>query len=85
MQLLTKADASWQEYFNSAQVRPFTIVYEDFVTNYDETLRAVFHHLGLDEHCKETWKKPRMRKQADDLSEQWVQQFYTEKREELQA
>jgi len=85
MQFLTKAEANWQDYFTTAQVSPLTILYEDFVINYDETVRCVFRYLGLDEHSKDTWKKPRMIKQADDLSEQWVEKFYTEKRQELQA
>ena len=79
MRFLTKAEANWQDYFSSAQVKPLTIVYEDLVIDYSETLRSVFHYLGLDEYCKESWKKPRMVKQADDQSESWVQQFYAQK------
>ena len=85
MQFLTKAEADWQDFFSTANVTPLTIVYEDFVTNYDETVRRVFRYLGLDQHRDETWKKPRMIKQADERSEQWVQQFYKQKRVELEA
>ena len=79
MQFLTKAETSWQDYFTSAQVKPLTIVYEDLVIDYSAMVRSVFRYLGLDEHCQESWNKPRMVKQADDRSESWVQQFYAEK------
>jgi LPS sulfotransferase NodH len=84
LQLLVKAEAGWQEYFTSAQVRPLTVVYEDFVVEYDETIRRVLRYLGLEEQSKGNWAKPLMNKQADAESERWVQRYHAEKQQELQ-
>jgi LPS sulfotransferase NodH len=83
-QLLLEADmrdAAIQEFLADAGIKPFTVVYEDFVADFETTVRSVLDFLEIP-GC-ETVAIPRQHyvKIADDLSEAWAQRF----RAELQA
>jgi LPS sulfotransferase NodH len=79
LQELVMHEAEWQEYFTAAGVRPLTVVYEDFVCEYEETVGRVLRHLGVAPPAGMRLSKPYIRKQADEESEQWVRRY----REEL--
>lgn len=72
-------EAGTQEFFAEANITPLTIVYEDFIQDYEPTVRAVIDFLALDSTgvavCPAYYTRL-----ADDVSEQWVQRF----RHELQ-
>lgn len=74
-------EAGLQEFFGEAGIAPLTIVYEDFVADYEATVRRVLDFLEIP--GRETVSIPPLyyEKLADELSEQWVQRF----RRELQA
>jgi LPS sulfotransferase NodH len=78
---IVRSEAEWQEYFTAAGVRPLTVVYEDFVCEYEETVGRVLRHLGV-EPPAEPSPRPWMRKQADEESEQWVRRYREEKMRE---
>ena len=84
MQMMVRSEAEWEEYFTSAGIKPLTVVYEDFVQEYDETLWLVLRYLGVDGQTEGKWPRASwMRKQADDESERWVQRYYEEKQGQL--
>jgi LPS sulfotransferase NodH len=72
-------EAGIQEFFSEGNIVPLTIVYEDFVQEYEKTLRKVLEFLGL---APTTIKivPPSLMPTADERSEEWVHRF----REELQ-
>ena len=74
-------EAGIQEFFIEAGIVPLTIVYEDFVAEYEMTIRRVLDFLEIP--GRETVVIPPLyyEKLADELSEEWVQRF----RRELQA
>ena len=85
MQMMVRSEAEWEEYFTAAGIKPLTVVYEDFVEEYDETLWRVLRYLGVDGQTKGDWSRAKwMRKQADEESERLVQRYYEEKQRELQ-
>lgn len=63
-----------QAYFQAHSIVPLTIVYEDFIANYEGTIVRVLQFLGLYE---EGMKIPQKyyRPTADELTEQWVQRL----------
>lgn len=72
-------ECAMQEYFSRHGVSPLTIAYEDFVQNYEATIRSVVNFLG--ENQQELHIGPmHYERTADEGSEAWVQRF----REELQ-
>jgi LPS sulfotransferase NodH len=73
-------EAGIQEFFSEGNILPFTIVYEDFIQEYEKTVRTVLEFLELDP-ANAHIQPPSLAQTADAVSEEWVQRF----REELQA
>jgi len=71
-------EAAMQDFFAQARISPLTIVYEDFVTNYAETVSQVLTWIGLDPVAV-TIAQPMYDRLADEVSEEWVQRFRQDK------
>jgi trehalose 2-sulfotransferase len=65
----------WQKFFRVNNIAPFPIVYEDLVADYNEQLAALFAHLG---QPSSPLVAPRMIKQADLNSDEFVARFKQE-------
>jgi LPS sulfotransferase NodH len=76
----TMREAGIQEFFGQGKITPLTIVYEDFILRYEETVRLVLDYLGLD-HTSVEIPPQSLDPTADDVSDDWVQRF----RHEIQA
>jgi trehalose 2-sulfotransferase len=74
-------EAGMQELFTEAGVTPFTVVYEDFIANYEHTIRAVLDFLEIPERAGVSIPPPYYSRLADALSEEWTERF----RKELQS
>jgi LPS sulfotransferase NodH len=72
-------EAGIQEFFAEGNIVPLTIVYEDFIQEYEKTVRKILAFLRLNVIPLEI-SQPALAQTADDISEEWVQRF----REELQ-
>jgi len=73
-------EAGIQEFFAEGNITPVTIVYEDFILQYEETIRKMLEYFGGD-HASVEIPPPPLAQTADVISEEWVQRF----RQELQA
>lgn len=67
-------ERSWDEYFASIGVSPYTIVYEDLDADYDGTIAALFEYLGV--HAAVPPRQ--LDRQADTLNDEWVRRFVAE-------
>lgn len=67
-------ECSIQEYFSMHKILPLTIVYEDFIMDYENTIRQILEFLDLD-HKNIKIDAPPLSKTATDFSESWVNQF----------
>lgn len=73
-------EAGIQEFYDKLDIVPLTIVYEDFVADFEATVAKVLDHLGL--FAADTQiAPPFFDKLADDLSDSWAIRF----KNELQA
>ena len=72
-------EAGIQEFFSEGNIVPLTLVYEDFIQEYEKTVRKILTFLGLDITELKTGP-PFLARTADEISEEWIQRF----REELQ-
>jgi LPS sulfotransferase NodH len=68
-------EAAWQQYFADCSVTPFTVVYEDLVPAYHDTARRILEFLHVPIPTDLAFGERRMKKQADALSEEWVQRY----------
>ena len=72
-------EAGIQEFFSEGSIVPLTIVYEDFVQEYEKTVRKMLEFLVLDASDIRILP-PSLAQTADHISEEWAQRF----REEFQ-
>jgi LPS sulfotransferase NodH len=72
VRLLTAHDASWDAYFLGLGHEPLKITYEELAEDREPVVRRVLGHLGIDVPAQLGLEAPRLRVQADELSEAWV-------------
>jgi LPS sulfotransferase NodH len=80
IQELEDHDAAWNQYFELCGVKPFTVVYEEFTAAYEATAIAILGYLSVPVPEGMAFAPRSMTKQADALSEEWVQRYYEVKR-----
>jgi LPS sulfotransferase NodH len=68
-------DRHWQEYFIAHNLRATVVVYEDFIENYEPTIRAICRILGLDTPGPLVVGPQVWERQADDVSRDWKQEY----------
>lgn len=71
-------EAAIQEFFSEDGVVPLTVVYEDFIQQFAETIRKVLEYLGLEATTAKI-AQPHYEKLADKVSEVWVERFREER------
>lgn len=64
-----------QNFFAQHRIQPFTVVYEDFVTTYEETAREILHYLNIPFAEPLTFGERRLVRQADQTTEEWVRRY----------
>jgi LPS sulfotransferase NodH len=73
-------EAGIQEFFSEGGIVPLTITYEDFVQDYEGTVRAIMEYIDLDSKSV-TIAPPAQAQLADDFSEAWAQRFREERQQ----
>jgi len=71
-------EAGIQEFFAEGGITPLNIFYEDFVRNYEGTIRMILDNLELDSSSGSI-AQPALTRLANDISEEWVQRFREER------
>jgi LPS sulfotransferase NodH len=66
---------SWRDFFNGCGVEPLKVVYEDLVEDYEGTMLRLLDGIGIPIPENFLVEKPRMKRQADELSEEWVRLY----------
>lgn len=70
----TLREAGIQEYFTEAGISPLTLVYEDFIADYEGTVRRVLDYLEIPRQGV-TVEPPYFGKLSDRVSDEWVERF----------
>ncbi|MEA2347744.1 MAG: trehalose 2-sulfotransferase [Thermoleophilaceae bacterium] len=71
---LAEQDAAWCRWFFENGIRPQTVVYEQLAADYRGTLAATLDFIGAP-ISREDIPDPPLERQADSLSEEWVQRY----------
>jgi len=71
----TADESGWDRYLSARRARPLEITYEQLDRTYEVTMRLVLDHVGAT-----TAPVPvrQLRRQADELSEEWVERYRSE-------
>lgn len=76
VRLLTAHDASWDAYFLGLGHEPLSVTYEELAEAHEPVVRRVLAYLGVPAPPDLHVEPPRMRAQADELSERWVERVH---------
>jgi LPS sulfotransferase NodH len=78
MNLIAEGERSWRALYAALGVTPLEVVYEDLATDdgYRACVQGILRHLELDDRV--VIPRPQTRRQADGLSEQWVDRFFAD-------
>ena len=66
---------AWQSFFEECDVEPLEVVYEDLVEDYEGTILRVLEGIGIPLPENFVVAAPRIKRQADELSEKWVRLY----------
>lgn len=77
--LLEESDRRWRAFFRAAGTRPMTVAYEDLVADHAGTVAAVAAFLGEPVSPSDV-PPPRLRRQADEVTEAMVERYRAERR-----
>jgi hypothetical protein len=72
--LVAQFDRRWHDFFTQKKIKALVLVYEDFVANYDATIRAIFKYVGVSDTAVSI-EPPVLRQQADALSQEWEEEY----------
>jgi len=75
---LHRWDANWEDWFHATGREPVRVIYEEFVGARASTLGRVLDALGIPPRELASNGNGPMRRQADDVSQDWVEQFRQE-------
>jgi len=74
-------EAGIQEFFAEGDITPLNVFYEDFIQNYEQTVRTILDYLELDSKSTAI-ASPALTKLADTVSEEWAQRFREERQKD---
>lgn len=75
-QMLVRHEAGIDEFFAQSGIAPLTVVYEELVDSYEETVRVALDELGIKLPADLVIDGPRMARQANAESEAWVERYH---------
>jgi LPS sulfotransferase NodH len=68
----------WEMFFADSGIEPLRVIYEDLVAAPEDTVLAVLGHIGLEQSGSIPVATPTLRRQADELTEEWVGRYLDE-------
>ena len=70
-------DLSWQRFFEDHGIQPLQLIYEDFIENYEETIRGVLNFLEV-QPLSTAIHPPRLMRQSGERSLLWEKKYKEE-------
>jgi trehalose 2-sulfotransferase len=74
-QVLVENDRQWQSYFQSNNIAPLILYYEDLLADYPASIRRVLRWLEVPESTIALISSPRLRKQANGVNAAWGERY----------
>jgi LPS sulfotransferase NodH len=72
---LLQHESNWRNFFSSAEIQPQKIAYEELAQAYDATTVRVLESLNIDLPPDFAVSGPRLKRQADSVSEDWSKRY----------
>ena len=75
VQFALACEQGWREWFQTHNIAPVEVTYEQLIEDRLVTTNVVLEHLGLPHLDVDGLRPPRYRKQSDDLTDEYVRRF----------
>jgi LPS sulfotransferase NodH len=75
LEWIDRDERGWERFFTEHSISPLRVVYEDYVGAMEETVARIAAFLGITFEEGFRVEPPTLRKQADELSEEWVKRY----------
>ena len=85
LQQIMADELDWLRYFDVCGIEPFTVVYEDLVDAYEDTIRNVLEHLQIAVPHDMVLDRWPIERPTDAISEQWATRYHHIKGEQLEG
>jgi LPS sulfotransferase NodH len=72
--LIAAWDKNWESFFAEYDIAPIVVLYEEFVGAYEATINAILRALAVPPRGLSDLEGP-FRRQADELSAEWIRRF----------
>ena len=82
---LTDHEDQWSTFFARGGVEPHTVLYEELVDHWDETLRRTLQFLDIPGADELRLPDPPLQRQSGGRSREWVERFLDEERDAVRA
>jgi LPS sulfotransferase NodH len=78
--LIAESEPGWRQLYSELGLTPCQVVYEELSSpdGYEQTIRGVLAHLGLDDY-EGPIPAPQTRRQSNDLNEAWVAAYLADR------
>ena len=73
---LTEFESNWRRHIKRTGIEVFELAYEDMVDNFESTVLTILHYLGLPISAGTRVAPPRLERQADFVTEEWVRRYH---------
>jgi len=78
VQVLEQDEATWEEFFDRNGVTPYRLTYEAFTGRPQGAIAALLSYLGHDKPVEIALTHTQHRRQADDVTEEWLHRYQRE-------
>lgn len=78
-------EAGWADFFQKNGIKPLTVVYEDAVEAYEQTVFDILDYLEITYFDDLVFQERRLKKQANRLNEEWADKYRRMKQQPLRV
>jgi LPS sulfotransferase NodH len=72
---LQKWEKAWDTYFRKARIKPYRVIYEQFIQSYEQTTQDILGYLKVPLPEAWTCQDRHLKRQSDGINEEWTQRF----------
>lgn len=76
VQQMTEHEMEWLRFFDAFGIQPFIVVYEELVSNYEETMYQLLKFLQLSPSGSMIFTRPPLERQTDIVIDLWCKRYY---------
>lgn len=73
--LIHEGENGWQDYFDSTNVIPYKVYYEDFIEDYEGAALEILDFLGVEYPYDLQFSERTLERQATRINDQWVEKY----------